>query len=98
MMNWSRPARWLGSFSLYFAALGSFVSQNSSSAADSQVAQWTHWRGPSGQGYSEDTHVPLTWDATHNLLWKAELRGAGNSSPIIWGDRVFLTESRSSGK
>ncbi|MCI0462709.1 MAG: PQQ-binding-like beta-propeller repeat protein [Gemmataceae bacterium] len=52
---------------------------------------WTFWRGPSGQGYTEDAHVPLTWSDTQNLLWRTALPGQGNSSPIVWGDRIFLT-------
>jgi outer membrane protein assembly factor BamB len=59
--------------------------------AGEPVGCWTHWRGPSYQGYVEDGHVPLAWSETQNLLWKATLPGRGNSSPIVWGDRVFLT-------
>jgi outer membrane protein assembly factor BamB len=59
---------------------------------------WPHWRGPSGQGYSEDQRVPLTWSETDNLLWKTELPGKGNSTPIIWEDRIFLTASSRDGK
>jgi len=59
---------------------------------------WVHWRGPSGQGYTDDQHVPLTWSETNNLLWKTKLPGAGNSSPIVWGDRVFLTGSTAKGQ
>src|SRR5262245_31470508 len=54
-------------------------------------AHWTAWRGPSGQGYCDDKNVPLTWSETKNFLWKKELPGHGNSTPIIWGDKVFLT-------
>jgi outer membrane protein assembly factor BamB len=59
---------------------------------------WPAWRGPSGQGYSDDARVPLTWNATENLLWKSRLPGRGNSSPIVWGDRVFLTAASESGR
>src|SRR5258708_3631612 len=52
---------------------------------------WPQWRGPSGQGYATDAKVPLEWSATKNLLWKTELPGTGHSTPIIWGDKVFLT-------
>jgi outer membrane protein assembly factor BamB len=54
-------------------------------------AWWPQWRGPSGQGYATDSKVPLEWSATKNLLWKLKLPGAGHSTPIIWGDRIFLT-------
>jgi outer membrane protein assembly factor BamB len=61
-------------------------------------AQWASWRGPSGQGYSEDAKVPLSWSETQNLLWKTRLPGAGNSTPIIWGERIFLTAASRDGK
>jgi outer membrane protein assembly factor BamB len=52
---------------------------------------WPQWRGPGGQGVSTDTKVPLRWSEKENLLWQAALPGAGNSTPVVWGDRVFLT-------
>src|SRR5687768_2418031 len=51
---------------------------------------WPRWRGPSGQGVVEGNY-PDTWSDTKNVLWKAEVPGRGNSSPIIWKDRIFLT-------
>jgi outer membrane protein assembly factor BamB len=58
---------------------------------------WGQWRGPSGQGYSKDTRIPLTWSEKDNVLWKTRLPGVGNSSPVVWGDRVFLTASSGDG-
>jgi len=53
---------------------------------------WPQFRGPKGQGTSlEARELPVTWSATQNLLWKTELPGAGSSSPIVVGDKVFLT-------
>src|SRR5262245_56342328 len=60
-------------------------------------AHWPTWRGPTGQGYVDADRVPLTWSETENVLWKTVLPGVGNSSPIIWGDRIFLTSSRDNG-
>jgi outer membrane protein assembly factor BamB len=68
--------------------------------ADSSVPpnqRWAQWRGPSGQGYIEDTRVPLTWSGTENLLWKTALPGTGNSTPAVSGDRLFLTASSPKG-
>jgi outer membrane protein assembly factor BamB len=56
--------------------------------------RWAQWRGPSGQGFSDDKRVPLEWSEAKNVVWKAKLPGVGNSSPIVWGDRVFLTAAR----
>ncbi len=54
---------------------------------------WPGWRGPTGAGYSEDKDLPLTWGGNDNanVLWKVSLPGQGQSSPIAWGDRVFVT-------
>jgi hypothetical protein len=51
---------------------------------------WAGWRGPD-QGRSSDARVPLEWNRTENLRWQLDLPGTGNSSPIVWGERVFLT-------
>jgi outer membrane protein assembly factor BamB len=62
------------------------------------AAYWPCWRGPSGQGYVTDTHVPLSWSETQNLLWKTALPGEGNSTPVIWGERVFVTGAGNGGR
>lgn len=53
--------------------------------------QWPVFRGPTGQGLVFDTAIPDRWSATENVLWKTKLPGRGNSSPIVWGDRLFVT-------
>jgi outer membrane protein assembly factor BamB len=52
---------------------------------------WPGWRGPRLDGSSTDTHVPTTWSKTQNVAWKAFVPGLGHSSPIVHGDRVFVT-------
>jgi len=54
---------------------------------------WPAWRGPSGQGHSEEKNLPLEWSATKNVKWKVALRDPGNSTPIVWGDKIFLTQA-----
>jgi outer membrane protein assembly factor BamB len=51
---------------------------------------WPHWRGPLANGTAPKGDPPLTWDATTNIKWKAELPGRGSATPIVWGDRVFV--------
>ena len=58
---------------------------------------WSRWRGPSGQGIVEGTGFPDTWSETTNVAWKTDVPGSGHSSPIVWGDRIFLTTSRNRG-
>jgi outer membrane protein assembly factor BamB len=59
---------------------------------------WPRWRGPSGQGLVPDGAYPDTWSDKDNVLWRVEVPGRGNSSPIIWKDRLFLTTSYDQGK
>ena len=58
---------------------------------------WPVWRGPSGQGLVTGTY-PDTWSATENVAWKKPVPGRGNSSPIVWGDRIFLTTAHEGGR
>lgn len=55
------------------------------------AADWRAFRGNDGSGISQETGLPLTWSLNENILWKTELPGAGSSTPIIVGDRVYLT-------
>ncbi len=54
-------------------------------------ADWPRFRGPDGAGVSDATGLPTTWSAMENVVWKTSLPGFGASSPIVLGDRVFLT-------
>jgi outer membrane protein assembly factor BamB len=54
---------------------------------------WPGWRGPRGDGTSAEKGLPITWSAKESVRWKVKLPGPGNSSPIVWGDRIFLTQS-----
>jgi hypothetical protein len=54
-------------------------------------ADWTRFRGPNGDGVSNDKGLPETWSATSNVVWKTALPGFGSSSPITLGDKIFLT-------
>jgi outer membrane protein assembly factor BamB len=58
---------------------------------------WPNWRGPSGQGLVDDSGYPDTWSDTENVLWKVSVPGIGHSSPIVWGDQIFLTTSYDNG-
>jgi outer membrane protein assembly factor BamB len=54
-------------------------------------SNWPQWRGPSGQGVSEEKGLPLEWSDKKNVKWKTALSGRGHSSPIVWGNRIFIT-------
>lgn len=52
---------------------------------------WPGWRGPRGDGTSHETALPLTWSESNNVRWKTPIPGKGHSSPIAWGNRVFVS-------
>src|SRR5262245_43655231 len=54
-------------------------------------SNWAQWRGPEGNGVSPETNVPLEWALSKNIKWAAPIPGRGLSSPIVWGNRIFLT-------
>ena len=51
---------------------------------------WPGWRGPHLDGSSRSTHLPLTWSEDSHIVWKTPLPSWAGSSPVIWGDRIFL--------
>jgi hypothetical protein len=53
--------------------------------------EWPEFRGPTGQGISAATDLPVTWDATTNVAWRADIAGKGWSSPVVYRDRIYLT-------
>jgi outer membrane protein assembly factor BamB len=54
---------------------------------------WPQWRGPLGTGVSGDKDFPLRWGNDENVRWHVALPDRGNSTPIVWGDRVFITQA-----
>jgi len=55
------------------------------------AANWPQWRGPGGLGISGEKNLPVEWSATKNIRWKVPIAGRGHSSPVVWGNRIFLT-------
>src|SRR5262245_31263377 len=64
-----------------------------STIAAARADNWPGWRGPDGQGQCAEKGVPLTWSAKENVRWKVKLPDEGSSTPIVWGDRIFLTQA-----
>src|ERR1044072_5174092 len=58
---------------------------------------WAQWRGPFFNGMARGD-APTTWSDTTNIKWKAQIPGRGFSTPIIWGDKIFLTTAIPSDK
>ena len=56
------------------------------------AANWPAWRGPLGTGVCEEKNLPIQWSATNNVKWRVPLPERGNSTPVVWGERVFVTQ------
>ena len=55
------------------------------------LEQWGQWRGPLGTGVAPRGDPPIEWNEGTNVRWKTAIPGKGHSTPVIWGDRIFLT-------
>jgi outer membrane protein assembly factor BamB len=80
------------------ARLASLVALLALATSVARADNWPAWRGPTGQGRSAETNLPTKWSATENVKWKIPLPVAGNSTPITWGDKLFLTQATDKGK
>src|SRR5262245_7654794 len=76
-------------------ALGLWLGTSASSTW--AQSDWPRWRGPQGNGHSQEMRLPVRWDAGA-IAWKAPLSGSGQSSPIVWRDRIFLTSALEEGR
>lgn len=68
------------------------------SASVARADDWPAWRGPTGQGICTEKNLPLKWSDTENVKWKIPLAHQGNSTPIVIGDKIFLTQADKDGK
>src|SRR5580698_8137984 len=57
---------------------------------------WAQWRGPDWNGVARGD-APIQWSDTEHIKWKAEIPGRGHSSPVVWGDKIFVTTAVSTG-
>lgn len=83
----------IGLFSLTFGTF-TFLAHSQEPGQDfSQELShdWPHWRGPNASGTAIDSNPPTTWSETEHIKWKIEVPGAGSSTPIVLGDRVYVS-------
>ncbi len=64
----------------------------------SQQINWTHFRGTHLNGISEDQNVPVIWNDSTNMIWKTDIQGKGWSSPVMFGDQIWVTSASEDGK
>lgn len=76
-----------------FALLVLLLLVNATLAAEN----WPQWRGPRADGHTADAGLPVTWDA-RQIVWKTSLPGRGQSSPVLWENRIFLTSASQDGR
>jgi outer membrane protein assembly factor BamB len=80
-----------------FALIGVFAWLTTVVSASEPHASWPDFRGPRGDGHSEATGLPLQWSEQQNVSWKTPLPGRGWSSPVVWGDQVWMTTATDDG-
>jgi outer membrane protein assembly factor BamB len=66
-------------------------------AIPSSAGDWPAWRGATGQGHSEEKNLPLKWSTKENVVWRVPLPAPGNSTPVVWGEKIFLTQANKGG-
>jgi outer membrane protein assembly factor BamB len=59
---------------------------------------WPQFRGPTGQGHSDATDLPVEWSESQGVTWQTSIPGEGHSSPVIWGDQVWMTTATDEGR
>jgi streptogramin lyase/plastocyanin len=79
----------LSIFSIFAPAIGQ---------AQTPADSWHQWRGPENNGSSSTATPPLEWSEKSNVRWKAEIKGSGTASPIVWGNKVFITTAINTGE
>ena len=74
-----------------FVLATSFLATLAQAQEDGKDRFWPHWRGPLATGVAPHADPPIEWSETKNIRWKVEIPGKGHGTPVIWGDRVFVT-------
>ncbi len=74
-----------------FALIAALAGSTSAGESSKSKANWPQWRGPLGTGAAVDANPPIEWSPAKNIRWKTALPGKGHATPIVWGDRVFVT-------
>lgn len=86
---------------LVLAPLACAVEPSTESASPPQKApntDWPCWRGPHADGVADGRNLPIRWSQTDNVQWSAKLPGWGTSSPVVYGNRVFVTSQTEQGR
>jgi outer membrane protein assembly factor BamB len=79
------------------AAVLLFASALGAQRGATPLGNWGHWRGASQTGVASGA-APVRWSDTSNVAWRVEIPGRGHSSPVVWGERIFLTTAVPTGR
>ena len=58
-----------------------------------QAENWPQWRGAKLDGISHEKNIPLEWSKTENIAWRFPMPGPGGATPIVWGERIFVSST-----
>ena len=83
-------------FEVIVAILGITILGGTFASGFVSEGDWAYWRGPESNGMAVGD-APLQWSDTQNVRWKTAIPGHGNSSPVLWGDRIFITTAIQTG-
>src|SRR5712691_1702081 len=83
--------RWYVLIGLLLAPALALDSRSAGQARKPPPAEWPQFRGPGGQGHADAKGLPITWSEQENIAWKVAVAGLGWSSPVIQGERIWLT-------
>lgn len=75
----------------HFALISPLLAFLASAPADAE--NWPQWRGPTGNGLSSETGIATQWGPEKNVAWRLPLPGPGGATPVVWGDRIFVSTS-----
>ena len=76
---------------------GLTVSAEESGQDPKPQVNWPDWRGPTADGRSDATALPLNWSEEKNIVWKTPIHDSGYSTPVVWGDQIWLTTATEDG-
>ena len=78
-------------FSMILVVPACFFAAAALAVEPTQSTDWPCWRGPNATGVADGRNLPIHWDTKENIRWSVQLPGWGTSSPVVYGNRVFVT-------
>lgn len=93
-----RGTGWLWAAGAMTAVAGAMLGGPASGGNTQSATNWPQWRGPLGTGMAPGGAPPLRWDARANVRWRTAIPGRGSSTPVVWGDRVFVAAAVDTGR